>query len=307
MKTAIIHVLLPATASAFAPPAFSSNTHQSLVRVQGYLDDLSGDLYGPDATIRPEEDTHEATDLAKDKIDRAGPGDWSSYVEFNEFDGGDGQMGVAGDGSVGLEKFGDDVQATVVGARDNTSRSRSAKNAWGTSTGYADQLRDKGVETARAQQLENWANQREVYHKTRESERMAATDTVADHEEDWRMLSKYGAERVTDTNYDEAFGAVVPGGELVGTIEMKSVMNRAETSTISLKNPYMGYADFRAAVTADTPPDFSVTPSEGSLSKDPVEIIVKFRPNAPVVHAIGYLVIETEDFKKTWQLIGTTS
>lgn len=110
-----------------------------------------------------------------------------------------------------------------------------------------------------------------------------------------------------DTNFDDAFGAVEPGGEMVGTIEMNSAMNRAETSTISLANPYMGFADFRAAVTADTPPDFTVTPSEGSLGKEGVEIVVKFRPSAPVVHAIGYLVIETEDFKKTWQLIGTTA
>ena len=42
--------------------------------------------------------TKEATDLDKSKVDRLGPGDWSSYVEFDEFDGGDGQMGVAGDG-----------------------------------------------------------------------------------------------------------------------------------------------------------------------------------------------------------------
>lgn len=197
MKTSII-VLLPAAASAFAP-AFR-NTRQSLVNVQGYLDDLSGELYGPDGTIRPEEDTHEATDLAKDKIDRAGPGDWESYVEFNEFDGGDGQMGVAGDGSVGLEKFGDDVQATIVAARGDASRSRSAKNAWGSSSGYADELRDTGVETARAQQLENWANQREVRAKTMENERLASDDSVSNHEEDWRMLSKFGAERVTVSN-----------------------------------------------------------------------------------------------------------
>jgi hypothetical protein len=36
--------------------------------------------------------------MDKAKVDRLGPGDWSTYVEFDEFDGGDGQMGVAGDG-----------------------------------------------------------------------------------------------------------------------------------------------------------------------------------------------------------------
>ena len=48
--------------------------------------------------------------MAKEDVDRFGVGDWDSYVEFNEFDGGDGQMGVAGDGnkvgSIRLPRFG---------------------------------------------------------------------------------------------------------------------------------------------------------------------------------------------------------
>ena len=63
-------------------------------------------------------------------------------------------MGVAGDGSGNkLEKF---DMSTMAKSRD-----RSAKNAWGTSTGYADTLIDNGMEAQRAQQLENWKNQQE--------------------------------------------------------------------------------------------------------------------------------------------------
>ena len=41
------------------------------------------------------------------------------------------------------------------------SKTMSAKNAWGKSTGYADALIEKGVDNQRAQQLENWMNQQE--------------------------------------------------------------------------------------------------------------------------------------------------
>ena len=69
----------------------------------------------------------------------------------------------------------------------------------------------------------------------------------------------------------------------------------------------MGFADFRAAFTADTGAGWSVDPPEGSLSKkEDTNFIVRFKPNAPGVSE-GYLVVETEDFKKTWKVIGTTA
>ena len=67
-------------------------------------------------------------------------------------------MGVAGDGSGNkLEAF---DMTSVVKTMDK-SRDRSAKNAWGSTTGYADDLIDQGMEAQRAQQLENWKNQQE--------------------------------------------------------------------------------------------------------------------------------------------------
>jgi hypothetical protein len=69
----------------------------------------------------------------------------------------------------------------------------------------------------------------------------------------------------------------------------------------------MGFADFRAAFTADTPSEFSVEPSEGSLKqKDDTNFLVKFKAQKPGV-VEGYLVIETEDFKKTWKVVGSTN
>ena len=34
--------------------------------------------------------------MEKDQVDRFGPGNLDQFVDFEEFDGGDGQMGVAG-------------------------------------------------------------------------------------------------------------------------------------------------------------------------------------------------------------------
>ena len=72
------------------------------------------------------------------------------------------------------------------------------------------------------------------------------------------------------------------------------------------QNPYMGFADFRAAFTAETPAEFTVSPAEGSLrQKEDTLFTVKFKAQKPGV-VEGYLVIETEDFKKTWKVVGQT-
>lgn len=74
----------------------------------------------------------------------------------------------------------------------------SAKNAWGEGTGYAEVLvREKGMDQARAQQLENWHQQREI--KAVQDGRRAMTeqyDTQQENAEaDWRTLAKFGVER----------------------------------------------------------------------------------------------------------------
>ena len=194
--------------------------------LKGYLDDLSKELYSQEDTPDIEK-TREATNMDKSLIDRAGPGSFADYVDFNEFDGGDGQMGVAGDGNAGLEKI-DAVPELA------NSKSMSAKNAWGTDTGYANQLREKGVETARAQQLENWANQREVRAKTRQMQEMAeAFDAIEQTaEEDWRTLAKFGVERNEEFDMDEEFGPVTAGDDIEEVIELKTALGKVVTYDI---------------------------------------------------------------------------
>jgi ABC-type nitrate/sulfonate/bicarbonate transport system substrate-binding protein len=67
----------------------------------------------------------------------------------------------------------------------------------------------------------------------------------------------------------------------------------------------MGFADFRAAFSAGTGEGWTVTPSEGSLAKkEETQFLLKYKAQNPGVSE-GYLVVETEDFKKTWKIIGS--
>merc|ERR1739844_829201 len=104
-----------------------------------------------------------------------------------------------------------------------------------------------------------------------------------------------------------AFGeASIEGAEMEGTIDLKARAGGIGYHEFSLKNPYMGFSDFRASFTAETPASWSVDPVEGSLQKQPTTFQVKFRPEGPGVFE-GYLVVETEDFKKAWKVIGSTN
>jgi hypothetical protein len=92
----------------------------------------------------------------------------------------------------GLEKFGNDVQPQFA-----KSKTMSAKNAWGKSTGYAEKLIDQGMEKSRAQQLENWMNQQEILKQKNAHRSLTESfDKVESAgEADWRTLAKFGVER----------------------------------------------------------------------------------------------------------------
>lgn len=302
----ILSLVGVASTYAFVPSCLPNTRTRtaSAPPLKGYLDDLTSDLNAPDSNPIPEEESRDANKMDKSEIVNSGPGSFKDFVEFNEFDGGDGQMGVAGDGSTGLEKIDNSPQIASF-----KSKSMSAKNAWGTDTGYAAKLLegDSTMDVARAQQLENWANQQEVRAKNQQLQAMAEDfdSNQSSEEENWRQLANFGVERTEDFDMDETFGAVVPGN-IDGRIELTSTINRVATHDIHLRNPYMGFADFRAAFTSDTPMEWSIEPNEGALmQREDTHFTVKFKPQGPGLIQ-GYLVIETEDFKKTWHVQGST-
>ncbi|CAJ1954542.1 unnamed protein product [Cylindrotheca closterium] len=283
---------------AFLMPQVQSSSRMVL---NGYLDDLTDELHKE--VDEGDNSQREDSQMKEEDKDRYGVGSWDSYVEFDEFDGGDGQMGVAGDGNKKLESF--DMSSMA------KSKMMSAKNAWGTSTGYADSLVEKGVDSARAQQLENWHNQQEVL-KSKNAQKWSVnqydTPTAEKDDDNWRQLSSFGVERNQDFDLNEEFGQVEASSDLEGTIEITARMGGAPAvHEFGLKNQFMGFADFRAAFTAESGSEWTIEPAEGSLmSKEDTPFIVRFRPQGPGLSE-GYLVIETEDFKKTWKVVGSTA
>jgi hypothetical protein len=107
---------------------------------------------------------------------------------------------------------------------------------------------------------------------------------------------------------DQTFGPVTAGSQVDGVVELHARVGAPTVHEFSLKNEFMGFADFRAAFTPETnAADWTITPREGSISsKEATDFVLRFKPNNPGF-SNGYLVIETEDFKKTWALVGSTS
>jgi hypothetical protein len=60
-------------------------------QLYGYLEDMSKDLYGADPNPDIDAESREATQMPLKDVDRYGPSDFSQFVDFNEFDGGDGR------------------------------------------------------------------------------------------------------------------------------------------------------------------------------------------------------------------------
>lgn len=75
ISTALILLSLETTA-AFVVRTSSMTRKAPLF---GYLDDLSKELYAPDGNPDINADSKEETDMAKEQIDRYGPGDFSQF------------------------------------------------------------------------------------------------------------------------------------------------------------------------------------------------------------------------------------
>merc|ERR1719331_2579158 len=81
-----------------------------------------------------------------------GPTNYEGFIDADGFDGGDGQVGVVGDGKNHMEEFdmsAEDSRGLKGGRKLNQMGGResklNAKNAWGTTTGYAEELAKRGM------------------------------------------------------------------------------------------------------------------------------------------------------------------
>mmetsp|Transcript_6723 Transcript_6723/g.10093 ORF Transcript_6723/g.10093 Transcript_6723/m.10093 type:complete len:317 (-) Transcript_6723:98-1048(-) len=256
--------------------------------------------HGPD--VEPLSDMErqgaDFTKMDKSQIRQYGPGDFAQYEDHHpsDFDGGDSEMGLSGDGNVGLQKFGRDISPHMAGTL--TAKIDQAPVA--DSMSYTDGLlqSNPGMDAVRAQQLENWATQKEIATANRYMNEVAQT---------------YQDGLSTDNEYHYNFEdpasfsfPVEVGEEVEGIITLRSAIYGVAVQEIMLKNPYMGHAVFRAAFVGDQHNEWSVTPNDGFLKQnEATHFVVRFNPYSPGLSHC-HLVIETEDFKKTWKVVGST-
>jgi len=292
-----------------------------------------------------------------------------------EFDGGDSGGGVVGDGNTDLEDqhnsatlgalrggISDVSEASMSVGRGNVqvadsgkvtgatqSRTASAgKNYFGRSTGYAEklieQITDDDVKThrmdkVRAQQKENWHNQREIHRQnraqgqgvvfgedqaarpaeggfiTREAIESTAWRSgakkneisqreLADHLHD---LAELPAQRLDGKEWGDL--VVTEEDTITETFEVRSGARQTFVINIPVKNAVNTFAPYRCDFLPGSSRAFQATPNHGTMNRrdgEPVDLVVRYTPQATCEVHEGTLVFETEDFKNVYKFIGST-
>lgn len=263
--------------------------------------------HGPDVEPLTEMEKQgvDFTKMPKDELDRFGPGSFDQYADStsNDFDGGDSETGLVGDGQSGLRQIGCDVSphlAKTMAARYSPAY-EEVETSQMTAMSYAEELvhSNPSMDEIRAVQLQNWATQQEiasanrymnektqVYYEAADDDGIDYSETSLDH----LPIDEIGAE---DETVDCLITLVAP-------------LNGVASHVISVKNPYMGFAKFRTYFVGDAAAEWTVTPSDGYLKQnEATQFVISYRPQNPgVVH--GHFVIETEDFKNIWKVVGST-
>jgi hypothetical protein len=290
-----------------------------------------------------------------------------------EFDGGDSGGGVVGDGNTDLE---DQHNSATLGAlrggvsdltgdRSNVGRGNvltvdsvkgateartasAGKNYFGRSTGYADKLmetfteedlRSGKVDSVRAQQKENWFNQRAIHA----SNRAQGQGVVFGAEEKTRPANggydaqialteaknlKFGgndgdisqrdlANHMSDLAHQpaarldgEEWGAQsMDGVAIEETFELRSRIGSTLVHELPVKNMANTFAPYRCYFAPGSHGAFTVTPNAGTMNRrsgEDIQVSVRFTPQEISSGMVANLVFETEDFKKVWTFIGGT-
>ena len=176
-------------------------------------------------------------------------------------------------------------------------------------------------------------NQQELRRKKNALRELTESFDSVSTEEDWRALAKFGVQRnqVWSLKIDlelfnfwsvvmqyltrglsQNYRISILRKHLVLLSRIANYWARLPhctdpNSRIQSKEWVHGIRWFSGGLTSETPGDFTVVPSEGSLSsKEGIDFVVKFKPTNPGA-VDGYLVIDTEDMKKTWKVIGSTA
>jgi len=232
---------------------------------------------------------------------------------------------------------------------DTEARTASAgKNYFGRSTGLADKLIDEvseqdlklgKMDKVRAQQKENWFNQRAIHKSNRDmgqgvvfgesqsgrpseggyvardaldsqAYRSGAVEneiSQADLGKHLQNLASLPAERLDGEEWGEL--VILPTDPIEETFEVRASPRQTHVTIIQVKNDYNTFAPYRCNFAFGSSPAFSVTPNHGTMNRrsgEPVEVIVRYTPDAGGNTYAATLVFETEDMKKVYQFVGST-
>jgi len=260
--------------------------------------------------------------------DNYGPKDYVGFVDAEGFDGGDGQVGVVGDGKNHMEEFDMDAEASagIKGGRKlnqlgGSESKLNAKNAWGQTTGYADDLKKRGMVEydeygedklqRRRQQLENWRNQQELRLKKDSS--MAELASLQGKEykpvDHGSYLKQFDAKPVDVAAAAREATDVGPlkAGDVLDTFTIGARLNARGGHTLTIQNEYSLYSDFEAGFLPGASDALSVEPTSGTLNRrgsDPQDFVIKFQPQNFEDSYEATLVIQTEDSSWTYDVVG---
>ncbi|KAG5181352.1 hypothetical protein JKP88DRAFT_215237 [Tribonema minus] len=284
-----------------------------------------------DKGVATTEDTWTAGDA------NAGPQTYTGLVDGDTFDGGDGQVGCVGDGDNALDKF--DSRSVVKGATMVKESKARQMNAWGSSTGYAESLKEKGMQkiingedmlAVRRQQLENWRNQQELQASQRA--KIQQLDAITGQENNpvgWKrgasrsyMDNLSGGAPAEESAWNEfkpptAADAKSDGTswdhvkltgkeKITATVQCISSSGRPGYATINVKNSVMTFEPFHAEYVGEAE-GFGVDPKTGTLNRrsgEAIPVQVSFKANGPGDARNALLVIETEEDKWVYEVEG---
>ena len=218
MARTTLALLLASRAAALVPTLRTTAVSKTALKVS-YLSEVEDadkkkKWWDQDDPDREESNPRDHTGIGE-ADSNYGPTNYEGFIDADGFDGGDGQVGVVGDGKNHMEEFdmsAEDSRGLKGGRKLNQMGGResklNAKNAWGTTTGYADELAKRGMVeideygedklARRRQQLENWRNQEELRMKKdhQMAKRSVELQVVLQFEVCWGLgevlLSGYG-------------------------------------------------------------------------------------------------------------------
>ena len=226
--------------------------------------------------------------------------------------------------------------------------SSAGANYFGRSTGLADKLIDdmtedqeksKRMDSVRAQQKENWFNQRAIHSANRaagqgvvfgetsegrpssggyiareaissDACRTGARESeISQHDLAKHMdnLASLPAERLDGQEWGEL--VITDADPVEAVFEMRASPRQTAVEVMNVVNDYNTFAPYRCGFVAGSSGAFTVSPAHGSMNRRsgaPVEVTVRFSPEATGSVNEATLVFETEDMKKIYKFIGST-